>query len=49
MEVRMLQVVFTKKVARDKQTSVITHKARVIIYVVEKKRRLLSLLIHDKD
>ena len=49
MEVRIQEVAFTKKVTRDRQTSVITHKARVITYVDEKKRRLISLLTNDMD
>ena len=40
---------FTKKVTKNRQTSVITHKARVITYVEEKKRRLISLLTDDMD
>ena len=40
---------FTKKVTKNRQTSVITHKARIITYVDEKKRRLISLLTNDMD
>ena len=49
MEVRIQEVVFTKKVTKNRQTSVITHKARIITYVDEKKRRLISLLTNDMD
>ena len=49
MEVRIQEVVFTKKVTKNRQTSVITHKARIITYVDEKKHRLISLLTNDLD
>ena len=49
MEVRIQEVAFTKKVTKNRQTSVITHKARVITYMDEKKRRLISLLTNDMD
>ena len=46
MEVRIQNVVFTKKVSKEKT---VTHHARIITYVDERKRRLVSLLTNDMD
>ena len=46
MEVRIQNVVFTKKVSKEKT---VTHHARIITCVDERKRRLVSLLTNDMD
>ena len=46
MEVRIQNVVFTRKVSKEKT---VTHHARIITYADERKRRLVSLLTNDMD
>ena len=46
MEVRIQKVSFTKKVSGEKT---VTHMARIITYVDERKRRLVSLLTNDME
>lgn len=46
MEVRIQQVTFTKQM---KDEEILIHKARIITYVDEEKRKLISLLTNDMD
>ena len=46
MEVRIQQVTFTKQM---KDEEILIHKARIITYVDEEKRKFISLLTNDMD